>query len=117
MDPLICTRCCECSGNEVSQISSLSEIASYTGDFPSPLQIMWYVPETNELLQVHISDSEIRSWIKDAAEYHGIPHVMLAIILQQENGPNATTYQKVGQFTERTLTTFMAVVDLSLIHI
>jgi hypothetical protein len=101
----------ECMGNEVTQISGLSDIASYTGDFPSPLQIMHYTPETNEIFKMHIPDSEIRSWIKDAAEYHGIPHVMLAVILQQENGPNATLYQKAGQFSERTLTTLMAVTD------
>jgi hypothetical protein len=62
-------------------------------------------------LRLYVPDKEIRQWIKQAAEYHGIPHVLLAVILQQENGPNATTTQKVLQFGERSLTTFAAIMD------
>ncbi|ARU56845.1 hypothetical protein OLMES_2797 [Oleiphilus messinensis] len=104
-------KACRCTGKEKTTIEGLSKIPSYTGDFPSPLQVMWYVPEQDELFKLHISDTEIRRWIREAAEYHGIPHVLLAIILQQENGPNATAIQKAGQFAERTITTFGAIVD------
>ncbi len=40
-----------------------------------------------------------------------MPYELAAVILQQENGPNATTFQKVGQFVERTGTSFFAFVD------
>lgn len=102
---------CPCTGREKSYIMGLGAIKSYTGNFPSPLQVMWFVPETNEISRAHIPDSEIRKWVKDAAKYHGIPHILLAVILQQENGPNATKFQKIGQFAERTLTTLGAIID------
>ncbi|MCA9650276.1 MAG: hypothetical protein KC501_10230 [Myxococcales bacterium] len=86
-------------------------IASYTGAFPSPLPLMWYVPEGNEVLRVWFPPEEIRGWIRNAAEYQDVPHCMLAVILQQENGPNATWFQKIGQFGERTLTTAAAIAD------
>lgn len=104
-------QCCPCTGKEKSHIIGLKDIESYKGNFSSPLQVMWYVPKNNEILKSHITDSEIRRWIKNAATYHGIPHVLLSVILQQENGPNATTFQKLGQFAERTITTFSAIVD------
>ncbi len=102
---------CPCTGREKSYIVGLGAIKGYTGNFPSPLQAMWYVPENNELAKPQISDAEIRKWVKDAANYHGIPHILLAVILQQENGPNATKFQKIGQFAERTLTTLGAIID------
>jgi len=111
MDPILLQKCCPCTGQENSTILGLSDISSYRGDFPSPLQVMWYAPESSELLSTKIPDREIRSWIKDAAEYHGIPHAMLAVILQQENNPNASLGLQAAQFGERTLTTFLAVTD------
>ncbi len=102
---------CPCIGNEASYVAGLKPIASYTGNLPSPLQVMWYVPEDSERGQTFWPDSQIRGWIRDAAQFHGIPHVMLALILQQENGPNATKTQKLGQFAERSLTTFSAIAD------
>lgn len=45
---------------------------------------MWYAPNLNEIITPVISDNEIRRWIKLAAEYYGIPHVLLAVILQQQ---------------------------------
>ena len=72
---------------------------------------MWYVPENNEIFKIWYSPSEIRSWVKNAADYHGIPQELLAVILQQENGPNATWWQKGGQFLERSLTTASAILD------
>lgn len=100
-------------GQEKAILPHQGEIESYTGELPSPLQLMWYVPENDEVLKLHYPDSEIRSWVKDASEYHGIPHEMLAVILQQENGPNATGTQKVLQFGERSVTTFTAILDES----
>ena len=101
----------KCTGCEKTIVAGLPRIPSYRGEFPSPLQAMWYVPEKSELLKLKIPDKEIRRWIKNASVYHGIPHVLLALILQQENGPNGTTFQKWGQFAERSITTFGAIVD------
>lgn len=92
-------------------IVGLDEIDSYTGDFPAPLQVMWYTPENDEIFKMHHSDSEIRSWVKDAADYHGVPQELLSVILQAENGPHFTETHKVLQFGERSLTTFAAIVD------
>lgn len=102
---------CACSGDEIAEYECENSISNYTEDLPSPLQVMWYVPENDEILKIHIPDKEIRSWIREAAAYHGIPHSFLAVILQQENGPNATFLQKFLQFGERSLTTFLAIVD------
>jgi hypothetical protein len=104
-------------GEEIATLPGTDAIESYTGDFPSPLQVMWYVPEGNEVFRTHIPDTEIRGWIQDAADYHGIPQEMLAVILQQENGPEATGMQKFLQFGERSLTTFSAIVDDALFDI
>ncbi|MFV0410753.1 MAG: hypothetical protein ACK5LJ_13990 [Paracoccus sp. (in: a-proteobacteria)] len=103
--------CCPCTGDEKATFAGEASISSYTGDFPSPLQAMWYVPDTDEVLTFHFPDSEIRSWIKEAADYHGIPHSFLAVILQQENGPNTAAWRKFAQFAERSLTTFGAIVE------
>ncbi len=100
-----------CSAREKVAISALTGVQSYTGDFPSPLQVMWYVPGKDEPLRLSVPDKEIRQWIRQAAEYHGIPHILLATILQQENAPSASGARKVLQFGERTLTTFAAIID------
>ena len=50
----------KCTGHEKTVIANLPEIASYTGYFPSPLQVMWYTPERSEMFKLKISDTEIR---------------------------------------------------------
>ncbi len=102
---------CRCTGKEVTTVTGYDAVPSYTGELPSPLQIMWYVPKTKELLKTSFSDTEIRVWIKQAAAYHGVPHILLALILQQENGPNGSKFLQAMQFGERSLTTFLAIVD------
>lgn len=102
---------CRCTGKEVTTLTGYEDIKSYSGDLPSPLQVMWYAPKGNELTKISISDTEIRLWIKQAAAYHGIPHILLAVILQQENGPTGSKFLQTLQFGERSLTTFLAIVD------
>lgn len=102
---------CRCTGKELTTLPDYESIPSYTGELPSPLQIIWYAPKGNEILRTEFSDSEIRSWVKDAASFHGIPHILLAVILQQENGPGASKTLQTLQFGERSLTTFLAIVD------
>jgi len=104
-------RVCRCNGREISSVAGYESVPSYTGELPSPLQVMWYVPETKELLKTSFSDTEIRLWVKQAAAYHGIPHILLAVILQQENGPKGSKFLQTLQFGERSLTTFLAIVD------
>ena len=111
---LVTERTCPCSGKEKTTISGLAGIQSFSGEFPSPLQVMWYVPSKNEPLRLSVPDKEIRQWIQQAAEYHGIPHILLATILQQENAPSASGGHKILQFGERTVTTFAAIVDKAL---
>ncbi|WP_285418938.1 hypothetical protein [Pseudomonas sp. efr-133-TYG-5] len=102
---------CRCNGKEVTTVVGYDSVPSYTGELPSPLQIMWYVPKTKELLKASFSDTEIRVWIKQAAAYYGIPHILLAVILQQENGPKGSKFLQTMQFGERSLTTLLAIVD------
>jgi hypothetical protein len=105
---------CPCRGTEKIIINDIKSIKSYTGDFPSPFQIINYTASTkNEPLlhQVHVPDSTIRGWIKNAAEYHGIPHAIIAVIIQQENAPKASKWKQFLQFGERTLTTTAAIID------
>lgn len=102
---------CRCTGGEKTTLADFETISSYSGDLPSPLQILWYAPTGEELLKPTYSDSEVRTWIKQAAEHQGIPHILLAVILQQENSPKATKWLQTLQFGERSLTTFFAIVD------
>ena len=105
---------CSCGGPHPLKIIGLGEIKNYTGDFPSPFQIMNYTPSSKEepfLHQVFVPDKTIRKWIKDAAEYHEIPLEMISVILQQENAPSASKFRQFLQFGERTLTTIAAKLD------
>jgi hypothetical protein len=99
------------SEHDKTYIEGIDQVPSYRGDLPSPLQVMWYVPENSELLKVHYSDSEIRSWVKDAAEYNDVPHELMAVVLQQENAPNVSKWHQFLQFGERSATTLAAIVD------
>jgi hypothetical protein len=103
--------CC-CSDSHPTYIDGLGPVPSYTGEFPSPLRLMFYVPkDMNELFKFQYPASEIRSWVRQASNYHEVPYELAAVILQQENGPNATSTQKFFQFGERSLTTLAAIID------
>lgn len=58
-----------------------------------------------------ISDKDIRKWVKEACEYHKIPHILLALILQNENYPEASISTQFLQFGERTLQTSIKIID------
>jgi len=104
-------RPCQCTGSEVTRIVGFNNVRSYSGNLPSPFPLMWYVPEANEAFKVYFPASEIRSWLRSAAEYHGIPHILLAVIIQQENWPKAGTLLKIAQFAERSVATIAAITD------
>lgn len=105
---------CPCSGAERTTLSGLDKVQSYTGDLPSPLQVMNYTPTKEEGPRSFVPDKEIRQWVKQAAEYQGVPHIMLAVILQQENAPGASLFRKLGQFAERQTQTLAGVLDEAL---
>ncbi len=106
-----------CTGKEVSNIpDSIKNIPSYNGDFPAPFPLMWYAPENDEVLKIYFSPQEIRKWVNDACIYHGIPYVILAAILQNENvpPPEGEAWKDIFQFGERSATTALAILDATL---
>jgi hypothetical protein len=114
--PTACVNCdefkkqkCACGGPHPLKIvgEGVGPIQSYTGELPSPFSVVY----KNEWFRYVITDSEIRGWVKDAANYHEVPYEMLAVILQQENSPNASTWLKFLQFGERSVTTIVAIAE------
>jgi hypothetical protein len=101
---------CPCLGGHNASIDGVSPISSYSGDLPSPYPLYWYATGTGNG-PIKIDAMTIRAWTKEASKYHGVPYLLSALILQQENGPNATEWQKRGQFAERSATTFAAIMD------
>ena len=117
METKLIQTCNPCCGTEVSSIPGEENISDYTGDFPSPLQIMNYHQDEGEKGKHFWPDPEIRTWVEDAANYHGVPHSMLAVVLQQENAPSVSKGRQLLQFGERQITTFAAVLDEFLLDI
>jgi uncharacterized protein YukE len=58
-----------------------------------------------------IDSNKIRQWVRDAAEYNDIPPELLAVILQQENAPDAPGWRKPFQYIERQMTTGAAILN------
>lgn len=100
---------CKCTGQEKATFIDEDKIPSYSGEIKSPLKIIWVYP--NDDVGIIISDKDIRKWVKDACEYHKIPHVLLALILQNENYQNASLFTKIGQFGERSTQTLLKILD------
>lgn len=94
--------CCECNGSESATYVNESSIPSFTGDLPAPLQVASWIPRSLGQV-VYISDSNIRGYVRRAANYHGIPYAAIAAILQLENGPTASTFRQVLQAGERSV--------------
>jgi hypothetical protein len=93
-------------------ITGLGPIQSFTGPFPAPIQMMLYFPRNSgEVCQLFFAASRVRGWVRDAAKYLDVPHVLAATILQQENNPRASNLKQFLQFGERFLTTGAAIVD------
>jgi len=53
----------------------------------------------------------IRRWMYEACRYNDVPVVVMAVILQQENGPSASDWLRRAQATERAFQTRAAVLD------
>ena len=87
--------------NERRTLQSLGPIPSYRGRLPSPFPMMHYKPAFGEPSGRSVNQRQIRRWAKDASKYHEIPYEMLAVVLQQENAPNAGFLHKLMQFGER----------------
>jgi len=56
-------------------------------------------------------ETSIKRWIYEAARYNNVPVVLMAVILQQENGPAATETRRQLQAGERVLQTRAAELD------
>ncbi|WP_312057095.1 hypothetical protein [Acinetobacter courvalinii] len=100
---------CECTGSETATYIDESKIPSFNKPFKSPIKLYWM--NIHKDVGLFIDDSEIRKWVRDACNYHKIPHILLALILQNENNPNAPGWRKSAQFAERTITTAANIVD------
>ncbi len=100
---------CKCTGKEVAWYDD-SAIPSYKGDLKSPINFYWRYP-TSKDANFRPSASVVRSWAKDACKYHKIPYILLALILQNENNPNAAEWRKYAQFVERTVTSASQITD------
>ena len=101
---------CECTGHEVAQFVDENRIPSFHGDIKSPIKLYWIAPRAENI--IFINDSDLRKWVKEACEYHKIPHILLALILQNENNPNTPYWRRVAQFGERSITTAANAIDL-----
>jgi len=88
------------------------DLASYTGPIPSPLPVLWKVPESDFDSRVSIvRPSDLRTWIRNAAEYHDVPLEIMCTILQQENVPSSDWFHKLGQFGERSIQTLAHILN------
>ncbi|SFR38622.1 hypothetical protein SAMN04488002_1074 [Litoreibacter janthinus] len=85
--------CCPCNGAERANYTNERLIPSYTGDLPAPLQVASWIPRSIGQV-VYISDSNVRGYVRRAANYHGILYAAIAAILQLENAPTASKWQQ-----------------------
>lgn len=91
---------CECSGNESASYIHENKIPSFNKPFKSPIKLYWM--NIHKDVGLVISDSEVRKWVKDSCVYHKIPHILLSLILQNENNPNAPGWrQAIGALKNR----------------
>lgn len=106
-------------GQEKAFIKDLKPLTDATGSLFTPLPIYPYEKTAEETQNNKwMGANDIRQWVKDATQYHGVPHTMLAGVLENENpireeGVKGSTHNAL-QFTERTLTTLANWADDSL---
>jgi hypothetical protein len=93
------SRKCTCDGSESTQLQGFDHINSFLGE--GYLDPKYFID--NELIGLSKLEwsNKVRRWVKEASQYHGVPQMMLATIIEQENGQNATEFQKFGQSVER----------------
>ncbi len=85
-------------------LTAFGKIPSYTGD----------VMPIIEQSEFRVTPEEFRATLARAAAYHDVPLALAASILQNENQPYATDFQKAGQFIERSLQTDLALLGTEL---
>lgn len=107
---------CKCTGQEKVTFVDEDKVPSYSGEIKSPLKIVFTSPR-NDNNNIPITDSQIRNWVRNSCEYHKIPYVLLALILQNENYPMTTNWRKLAQFTERSITTYTNMLDEQLFDV
>jgi len=60
-----------------------------------------------------VTHEEIRTWVHQASSYHDVPPQLLAVVLQQENAPDAAGWLRPLQAIERWVTTGASVLESS----
>ena len=93
-------------------IVGLERVPSYTGELPVwrralDLSLNPHVA----IFQAMPSSKAVRSWVREAAIYHDVPHVLLALVLQEENKPNVPEWILAGQYGERRVQAFGALLE------
>jgi len=58
-----------------------------------------------------LTADELRAWVREAATYHDVPPELLALILQQENNPDAPGWRRFLQRFERLIGTMATIAN------
>lgn len=96
----------------VTQIEGFEHIKPFNGDlslFPGPYGRIR--EDFLDLSDYFIDSTKIRTWVHEAASYNDVPPELLAVILQQENAPDAPQWRKPLQYVERQGTTVAGVLN------
>jgi hypothetical protein len=92
---------CPCPGTYSTHIEGLGTVPSYDKGFPTSIGHTRYAGTA----------SYFRSMLRRSSDYYGVPYELSAVILQQENAPEASNFRRFLQSGERDLTTAAATVD------
>lgn len=103
------TRKCSCKEKNVAVTTEYSSIPSGSSE--------GYL-EPSYFSGVHLDASSkqefaayLRVNIKNAANYYGVPPLIIATIIEQENGEKAGKFQKIGQSAERAIQMTLSLMD------
>jgi hypothetical protein len=106
---------CKCGGPHPLIIvgDEVKPIGGYTGALRAPGLLFKQTGSSTETFNPQELENSklIRRWAREASAYHEIPYVMLAAILEQENGQIVSTYRQTGQAGERFTQTNLNVID------
>jgi len=104
---------CQCGGPHPLKIvgEEVKPIGGYTGALRAP-GLLFKMDESPRRIDARTIENSrrIRRWAREAAAYHEIPYVMLAVLLEQENGQNVSAWRRFAQGYERFLQSSSAVI-------
>jgi uncharacterized Zn-binding protein involved in type VI secretion len=97
---------CQCGGPHPLKIvgEEVKQIGGYTGKLRAP-GMLFKMDESPRRIDARTLENSrrIRRWAREASAHHEIPYVMLAVLLEQENGQNVSAWRRFGQGYERFL--------------